>query len=626
MPEVLDCNVAGVDPGSVLMSSRLVHSTLSPRFTHRVPTALLVIAIALAAAAPSLSRAETAVSELEDPLVDGRGRRLGDLQWARVERALAALGLAASDDPEGWRICALHVVTEDVFAADEASTAWLSWLNAMHSTTREATVRRALTFTEGDLWREIDVLDSERELDSRGLFSVVAIVPVEDPREGCIGALVLVRDRWSLYPILDLQLAGNTVTHLSISLIESNLLGRNISLGADFYRNPGGFSIGSGIALPALGSRRLRLQQGLRAYLGRDGRLEGTSSSFSVARPLRSVSDRRGWRADAGHWHYIERKFVAGDLRRVEIQEPEGLWVLPEQWRRTGFSVDGRYTFSLGGDIRHNLSPGAFFRLDEIRLLDMDSAGVPPEVVETFLREWTPRGGRAVGPQVSWSMYEERILRLQNVERFGVMEETRLGWYASAGLSASEPGLGASRRYVGSSASLGRTMALGEDAWVRMGVSGYSNREKENEILRTGASLRAVSPEAFAGRVHLSMRWTLYWRTPLKAPAVVGAYSPLRGRPDGWLRTQDVGLVNLEWRSISMRLFGGRLGAAVFSDTVVARGGDIGDRWQAWSAAGIGARIWFPQFMQSIWRADLAMPLDGTGRDPQLTMSMGQAF
>ncbi|TVR03302.1 MAG: hypothetical protein EA398_05300 [Deltaproteobacteria bacterium] len=591
---------------------------------------LLLVLVVLLVTASAFGREPSAGAEAED----GLGRVEGDIERSRVRAVLEERGLRATE-PGDRTICALHVVAQDIFLPGDP---FPRFLNAFHRTTREGTIRAALSFAEGDRWDELLVEASERELRGRLLYSLVAIVAVEHASDpACIGVLVLTQDQWSLQLGWDVTLAGNALTDVFVSMRETNFLGRNVTLGMDLNRSQGDFALGPSVFVPSVGDRRLRVQARGQLILDHGGTPEGTRSSFRLEQPIRSVADRHGWVVGVDHVHRLDRLWLDGTLRETTVEVDGTSWTFPERWRRTSLSGFGLRRWGIGERWRHTVSVGPWFRWTDRALLERDIDGIPLPAVEAFREERLPEDERSVGPLVQWQLVESRFLRMRNVNSFGTTESFRLGLLVAASAEHAEPLLGSRVRTLRPAASVGYRVRLGPDAWVLPEALTSVRLERGAENRSFTLSLRGVSPERLCGRLHLHVRQRLNGRTRSGVVEILGADTVLRGYPQGWVRARDVGVARVEWRSRPLRLFDSSLGGVLFSDSAWARGGDLTADWSAWSAAGAGFRLRVPQFMATVFAMDLGFPLhDGrrveVGRSgvripaPLLSAHVGQAF
>ncbi len=127
------------------------------------------------------------------------------------------------------------IQTVDVFGPDEANTFLQRGANALHVTTLESTVRRFLTFEEGDAYTPALLAEAERSLRARGLFRSVSIVAGE-VRDGVVDVEVRTQDAWTVRIDPSAGYAGGAGQG-GISLGESNFLGTGIRVGVAFAKD-----------------------------------------------------------------------------------------------------------------------------------------------------------------------------------------------------------------------------------------------------------------------------------------------------------------------------------------------------------------------------------------------------
>ena len=138
--------------------------------------------------------------------------------------ALAALAQDARRSAEGLHIGRVDVVAGDVFDAEQASRGFVyRAANAIHISTREATVRRFLLFTEGDVYDPALIAETERNLRALGLFRSVEI-RASEPHDGEVDVTVHTQDAWTLS--IGLSLGSDAgAFHGGVSIGEKNVLG-----------------------------------------------------------------------------------------------------------------------------------------------------------------------------------------------------------------------------------------------------------------------------------------------------------------------------------------------------------------------------------------------------------------
>lgn len=146
----------------------------------------------------------------------------------RAVLAAAAFGLllsVAADAQEPARIAGIDVETEDVFGPEDTSRGFLyRGANALHSTTRDDSIRRWLLFSEGDPYDPALLAESERLLRGMGLFRSVSITASEPDESGAVTVRVRTQDAWTVHVGLSAG-SGGGQTQGGVTLGEANLFG-----------------------------------------------------------------------------------------------------------------------------------------------------------------------------------------------------------------------------------------------------------------------------------------------------------------------------------------------------------------------------------------------------------------
>ena len=105
------------------------------------------------------------------------------------------------------------------------------FLNSLHATTKKYIIQDEILFHRGDELFEDKFLETERNLRTLGLFSLVDI-EIEEVQEGLFDIYVMTKDRWSLYPGIILGASGGEY-HLGGRIKDYNLFGHGIMLDID---------------------------------------------------------------------------------------------------------------------------------------------------------------------------------------------------------------------------------------------------------------------------------------------------------------------------------------------------------------------------------------------------------
>jgi hypothetical protein len=220
------------------------------------------------------------------------GASSGRIRWSSIGLLSVLLALAmplqAAKPTKPWRalearkasISKVEVEIGDVFDLTRPDeNIWVGrTANRLHVTTREAVIRRALLFSEGDRVRERRIYETERLLRAMPFVKNARIDPVVQP-DGTVVARVQVRDAWTTQVNAGYSQVGGQKS-LFLEIDEKNFLGTGKSVAYDYSkdheRSTWGFSYGD----PQLFGSRWTLGAHLQ-YLS-----DGFVRSFNLERPF----------------------------------------------------------------------------------------------------------------------------------------------------------------------------------------------------------------------------------------------------------------------------------------------------------------------------------------------------
>jgi outer membrane protein assembly factor BamA len=283
-------------------------------------------------------------------------RSFGSLERESVEEALAQLGLIVDPSPEGKLMGRVYVVNQDVFSRRD----WhFQFLNIFHRTTRADALARELLLAPGQRFDEAIADESVRNLQAPAplffadgtrfaapqLSSVVALVPVASPTPGTVDLLAVTRDLWSLRFNTDFQFQKDTLSYLSTSVSENNLLGWRKYLGARFEMDQGRFGVGPSYFDPNVAGTRLTLLATGTAWYAREtDRYEGNNEMFSLRYPLYSLASHWGAGLDVSHQDTVVRSFCDNQLCPVDVDGTSA----PFAYRQRSLAADANAVRSFG--------------------------------------------------------------------------------------------------------------------------------------------------------------------------------------------------------------------------------------------------------------------------------------
>jgi hypothetical protein len=595
--------------------------------------------LAPALAQTSEGSAEVTAEYESAPLaMDGEGtsdpwERLGDWERAQVDPILAEMGARPDLYPFGKTVGTIHVRRLEVFGPDEPVP---DVFNRFHVLTRELSVRRAITIDPGEEFNELAYRDAERQLRNPNIYSTVMVLPIESGEEGVVDLLVVTRDVWSLLPTWFFTVSG-VLTQIHVGLVETNFLGRNEQLAANFDWGLGYWQVGPAYYSPRLGATRWSLSVTPTLVWDREvNELEGYAASAYLSRPLYETATPVSWDVGVSASQRNGRRFVGNQISRWDDPETVDEESVEERWRSQQFAALAQGTRSYGVGVKHNVTAGA-------RVSWTDNTALPREVVspallERFAQERLPRSETIVGPLAGYAVYENRWMTVRNVATFGLGEEVRLGPSAELEVRYSEPGLGSTRRFVSMGAGASARFRAGSDGWTVAGAEQTARVELDGDgvqdLVSTGR-VGLVTPWTGGGRGIMVLRATQIERNGANVVLTSGSDTGLRGYPAGYQQGDRRWQANLEWRTPGLSVLSTRLGAVLFFDQGASW--SKGSEMAYAASVGTGLRWMIPQVGPQVRSLDIGFPLvDGRlwrlGRSsiqlpiPSLTISFGQVL
>jgi len=556
-------------------------------------------------------------------------RSLGEYDWRLTKRVLAEQNATPAHDAEDTMICAIRYFAYDIFLPDEP---FPLFLNKLHATTREDVLRHRASIEPGDTYSVLLGEDVREQIWDTEIFSTVVAMPVENPEKACVDLYVITRDLWSLRLGFKPQISGGVLEKLELSIVETNFLGLNDSLGLGFSMDQGAWEIGPVWSTTWPGGVNLDIQENFRLVFDREfGGYDGIRNELRVERPLRSSWDVDAWFVDTSIKSARKRVFDGRRIHAVEYRDVDTgeTYSVDERWHELRLKLDGGYVRAWGLRYKTLVTAGAFVDLRQVRAAPMDD-GIPETVLEQFRIDRLPRQERAIGPTFSWEWYSNRYFHLTNYERFEISESYRKGIHLKAELRYSDPIFGADVRFIDGTLGARYVAPLGEDAFwdaatmgrIRWGADGFVDRRME-------FSTRLVMPSGPLGRFV-----TRGWVRLLRADDAnerfrIGAAEGLRGERGHVAEGHNAWIANIEWRSKPVEVLSTFLGFAAFVD--------LGSAWEqdeaiiTYASIGAGLRFMAPQAMALPVAIDVSLPV-GYGiwkrgmPAPVISLRFGQVF
>jgi len=547
---------------------------------------------------------------------------LNELEQADVLAAIERLGLSLDATPEGKRFGEVHIVCLDVF--DESF--FLSFLNALHSTTRPDIVVDELLFEPGDGYDDDIVRETMRNLRVRENFSVVGLVPVESALPGRVDILAVTRDVWSLRVEGDYSIVDGVVDMLFIQGIEQNLAGRHIQLGVATVYEQDTFQIGPIFRYPRVAGSRFNLSEDLRFVANhRDGGLEGVIHFAQLEQPLYSLGSEWGVRVAEFIDYSVDRLFLGAEIRTYDNPDTDVVEAVPieVEQREVEYAVEGMRRF--GDRFKHDVTFGHGFASRNYALVPETD----PETLAAFERDFLPRSERASMLLLSHTWFEASYRTLFSYDTYGFSEDIRIGPIVRTEMRAAPVALGSSSDFIEASVLAG--YVLSDTRWVAdVAVeTGLRWQIADAELIDRYVSVGShfATPNWGPLRIHVGGGGTVRWDRVTEAPSTLGGDNGLRGYPSGAFLGESVLLGHVEARLGPLfTLLGVHVGLVAFFDAGTVY--DEGETGTLLSDVGLGVRAVSPQAQRLPFRVDWAFPTSGPSElfPGTLTFGLGQVF
>jgi hypothetical protein len=572
--------------------------------------------------APSVARAE----EGQPPAPP----KTTNAELSKYEQQTLEIGLKQFNDvvepsPEGKIIERIDIMTLDVFEerdvipkfADERP--WLrkslvtgrNVANLIHFTSRDFTIRREMLFRVGDPYSAVVVEETARNLRGLSQLSTVVIVPVKsesDPNK--VRVLVVTKDVWSLRLNWNVSYTNGKLEELTFQPQERNVLGLHHTASTLIDILPLSTTLGASYSVPRFGTSRIGASTGASVVLDRHGSPEGSGFSASVGQPLYSAQTEWAWAANVSYSNAITRRYINGELAGFDSLQTPQVDGIPFEYRSLAASEGASATRSFGWTNKFDISLGFGATQSSYRTFD-NLSGYDPKAVADF-QSLLPVGENRVGPTLTLTSYATKFQAMHDLGSLALEEDYRLGHYVTAQLYRASKELGSTRDVAGASGGAQYTWPVG-DGMARASVSGFVEQEENKGADRisdasVSTSLKFATPRFKYGRFFFAGDVLDRLQNYLNVRNYLGGSGRLRGYPTNAYLGQDVVTTNLEFRSRPVSILTAQVGGVVFHD--------MGDAFQDFQimrlkhSVGGGIRVLFPELDRSVFRFDLAFPLN----------------
>jgi hypothetical protein len=560
-----------------------------------------------------------------------------------IKKSLALHGLELDPAPEGKQIEQIYIDAKDIILpGDLPLNSKLPWtmLNRLHWRTRDYIVAQELLFAVGERYQRDLIEETERNLRGMFILAVAKVVAVRGSAKDRVGVLVVTKDRWTLRLNTNFLIDGTTLDNLSMSIAESNLLGRNKQATIEFSLDPGRYGVGASYSDPRIwSSRHAATLYGL-FYLNRQsGQLEGGLLQFSVGRPLFSLRTRLSWQANVSYLQDIARFFAGETIALTQI----GTQQLPTIYTRQNLLGNLQITYSDGLKTKANLT-FAMRVVSNVYGLPSDFPTVSSSVRAAYVATVLPRSESWAGPVVNFETFTPHYIKLRNINTFALTEDFLLGPHLIAEVHFASHVFGLPSDFVEGFAIFNHLtywhdnlFDYGSSLAARMQYStaaaaGYGTPFVNESVT---AYVREVTPRFGPLRLHIYGTVQLLYRDLNNTRLTLGSDNGLRGYEPRFFQGNDMYHVNVELRSLSLNLWTIHVGGVVFYDGGDAPAGfNVYDRYGNYlmagfhQDAGFGVRILLPHFNYDVLRLDLGFPFEtpSGGYVPNFSVAFGQAF
>ncbi len=518
----------------------------------------------------------------------------------------------AADTPIPVR--SVTIVRENIFSPEDLEQAGFygRLANSLHTTTREAIIRRALFFEPGDSLTVTELARALRRLRGQPFLSAEVDMRVRGDSQA-IDVLVRTRDSWSTRPELSFHRTGGLL-EWSLCIREMNLLGLGKEVMARAGEDERDRFWGLGYRDPQLLGSRARL---------------GWEANFGSERTILAAYLDRPFEKPASAWGAsIEGKRLDGRWvdHRGGLEGPE--------WDADSRELAAKWLRRIGGAEEEAWRLGPFVHLVRQRFVWRDD-GRDPEVeserlLPEALRPLQRRDIRAAGIAVDY--LRERFRQHDCMDALGLTEDFDLGTAIELQAGFSPRAWGARREGAFLTLDGQQGLALGPDRLLVAYASG-SGQVIDGRLSDAQLALQGRYLHRLAAR-HTLAAGLRGWFSEDLAPQdaiTLGAEHGLRGFEAYRYWGDHAVVANLEDRILFVRDWMGLLsiGLAGFVDAGTAwREGQARDAHGRLSA-GVGLRLHSRRASGTlVTRFDIAHPIAG-GEDEGgwiLSIGTGQAF
>ncbi len=539
----------------------------------------------------------------------GQERAYSAYELDVIQEAAAAAGSEPDSSPDGKIIEEIVVYRLQVFDHRDPVP---RWVNVLHRTTRERVIQRELLFAVGDRYDAESINESARNLREIAQVSLVLAIPIRGSASDRVRVVVVTKDIWSLRAAWDPEITSDGISQMRLAADEINLAGQHKIVSAQGGFDPGSYYYGAGYQDPRVaGSRIFASASAALVFDRRDGSSEGSFGWVWYGQDLYSLDAKWGWGVLAAWRDDVERSYQGLVQRTYDAEATPGDDRIPYEWKRGVWYGSNELVRSFGRRHKLDVSTGieAFRGEYSMRAAGTDFAGAAQR---EFRAGEVPPDHQRIDPFVELRFRSTTFLRTLDVDTLALQEDVQTGHDVTLRAYPAGTAVGSSRDLFGFAASGGYTLPFG-DGFVRVvGATAMELAAEDSDVLFTG-HVYLATPRLGFGRLVYDVVAAHRYRDFYRERFVLGGVDRLRGYSSGFRRGKDLVASTFEFRTTSVGLLGVELGAAAFYDAGDAADGFAGlDLRQS---VGGGARLLFPMFDRTVFRADVGFPVDRDRQD-----------
>jgi hypothetical protein len=629
---------------------RPLHSRVFKRSSlqafYRWLAALLLVLLLVAGVRPAIAQTKNSPTKNDTPSLISR--RFSELELERIRRALVRVRGKVALYPENKRIESIEVVALPVFEPEDPVPQFLNWF---HTTTRNYVIEREVLVRIGQPYDQRLSDETERNLRSLFLFSIVVALPLEGSSPDSVRYLIVTKDIWSLRVGWDGRINQGVLDYLSMQPAENNVFGTGRRAYANLSFSRRTYSVGLGFTEPRLAGSRIQIFANANLIMGcKSGEIEGSTASFTYTKPLYSTSARWGYSTSIDWTNSrvpidIEGNNQSGAIcsvgapESIALELPTGTVALvPNEYLYDFQSFAQTFVRSFGDFFKTNLSFGIEARRSGFgpvalsRISGVNEEGITeltPEErrgSERWYGQRIPRSGQRINPFFQLQSYTTKYHRDFNAETLGLTEDTLLGPVATLRVYPALQAFGSSRDLLGVVTSASYALPVGTGFMKAYGSHTVELSKPEQTDAALSLGFRFTSPRLMLGRFVYDAGFIDRYRNYRNTTYTLGGLTRLRGYEAAATSGIHYLASNLEFRTRPIDVFGALIAGTLFYD-VVDTFYSFGDVHLLHGVGG-GIRFLLPQLDRDVFRVDVGFPVpfDAPRGEVSVVATFGQAF